>query len=478
MSGNRPTTGRDVLRSGMDVRKIRQPINDAFASVPREFVAEGGATYVDGGRVSLALAGDENFYIRLTAKDTGNSPIRYGWVAQNFDRTNGAWSNSTIIGNSTDDGHAVELNNANLTIGSTRYPARINPQSGRMTFFQGSGSGSVNISSGETVLMILGTYDDYKNCPNTPGSPPTTVTDYCNQTPTTTLCVPAYAYAVYQRCGYEWNKVGDTRDYQVWANELNGGSTSAWRRLHVPRWGGNLTAGVPGAGDDCMGVAFIGSGSSALTCSCPSCLATTTNTLCMEFRTIPRPDDPQECASFRAAMDAASAWDKVFTIPMTPGASWCTASGSDPDNVFNVGWDWQDGLDLSCDWGPDVFDPCNPCEHWGRLFAYIDAGSNEPNCGGAGHWTGEFLATDVCDILCDCIPTEIGPQDEVYCQGCGNNQTPPAIWNAIVEGSVRIKCCPPEEAISGGEASSALTEAYSGGNATSALTEAIYGGSA
>ena len=479
MSGNRPTTGREVLKAGVDVRKIRGPINDAFSMVPREFIAEGGATYVDGGRVSLAMAGDDAFYVRLTAKDTGNTPIRYGWVAQNFDRTNGTWSNSTILGNSTDDGHAIELNNANLTLGSTRYPARINPQSGRLTFFQtgGSGGGNVNITSGETVLMILGTYADYDQCPNVPASPPTAITDYCNQTHGTELCVPAYAYAVYQRCGYVWNKVGDTRDYQIWANELNGGSTSAFRRFHIPRWGGNLTAGVPGVDDDCMGVAFYGGGGSALTCSCPPCLAGTTGSLCVKFRTIPRPTDPAECASLILEMDTYSAWDKEFTIELTPAGSWCSVGGSDPDGIFTFGWDWQDGASLSCDWGPDVYDPCNPCEHWGRLLANIEVpGGNDPNCGGGGHWTGEFKATEICNLLCDCLSGEVAPIDEVYCQGCGN-VTPPQ-FNVIEEGSVRIECCPPTEAFFGGNSTSALTSAYSGGNATSSFANGIYGGSA
>lgn len=428
-----------------------------------------------GGRAGLmgdTIVSDEtdSTYIRVTGRTGG----KYAWV-EVYRTPNGTWANTSRTGNATYD-WAVERNNVTVSAGSTVYEAKRSVDTSEWIFTQGASGGNVNITSGETVLMILGTYDQYDQCPNVPASPPTAITDYCNQTSGTELCVPAYAYAVYQRCGYVWNKVGDTRTYQVWANELNGGSTGAYRRFHLPRWGGNLTAGVPGTDDDCMGVAFFGGGGSALTCGCPPCLATNNRTLCFEFRTIPRPEDPAECGSFVAAMDAASAWDKVFSIQMTPGGNWCSASGSDPDNIFTVGWNWQDGPSLECDWGPDVFDPCNPCDHWGRILADIDVGSNEPNCGGAGHWTGEFLAKDLCNLLCDCIPAEIGPVDEVYCQGCGNNEVPPAVWNAIVEGSVRITCCPPGEAFFGGNETSAFTEAYFGGNETASFTEAIYGG--
>lgn len=429
-----------------------------------------------GGRAGLmgeAIVSDEtdSTYIRVTGRTGG----KYAWV-EVYRTPNGTWSNTTRTGNATYD-WAVERNNATVSAGTTVYEAKRSVDTSEWIFSQGASGGNVNITSGETVLMILGTYDQYDQCPNVPASPPKAITDFCNQTTGSELCVPAYAYAVYQRCGYIWNKVGDTRNYQVWANELNGGSTGAWRRFHVPRWGGNLTAGVPGADDGCMGVAFIGSGSSALTCSCPPCLSGTNGTLCLEFRTIPRPStEPAECANLVDEMDTYSAWDKVFTIQLTPAGSWCSVGASDPNNIFTFGWDWQDGASLECDWGPDTFDPCNPCDHWGRLLASITVpGGNDPNCGAPGHWTGEFKATDICNLLCDCLSGEVAPIDEVYCQGCGN-VTPPQ-FNVIVEGSVRIKCCPPSDAFFGGNESSAFGTAYFGGNATSSYTEAIYGGS-
>ena len=174
MASNQPTTGREVLQAGVDVRKIRKPINDAFAAVPIEIIGEGATTSRDGRRMSFSVIGEDAFYIRLDNKTTVNGTVRYGWKAVNQDRDSGNWANSPRLGNATDDGWATELNNANLPTGTaTRYPARVNPQTGRVTFFQGSGGGNVNITSGETVLMILGDYDSYANCPNVPAKPPT-----------------------------------------------------------------------------------------------------------------------------------------------------------------------------------------------------------------------------------------------------------------------------------------------------------------
>lgn len=459
MAANQPASGRDIIKAGTDVRAIRKPINEAFRSVPREFITTGSASYVDGGRVSLASLGPDAFWLRLNSKDTGNTPIRYGWTQVWHNRTNGTWANLSVSGNSTDDGHAIELNNANLTVGSaTRYPARLDPQSGRVTFFQGNGGsgGTVNATSTETVLMILGDYASYKDCPNVPGSPPTVITDVCNGTRGTELCVPAYAYAVYQRCGYKWNKVGDTRTYQVWANEMNGGTFSAWRRFVIPRWGGNLTATGPDPDDDCIGVAFLGTGAgSALTCSCPTCLSSPPEgvTLCLKFRTIPRPADPKECGTLKTEMDANSAWDKDYVLTLTKIlGGYCSTSVSSDDGIFTFNWDWQDGSQLECDWGPDEYDPCDPCEHWGRLYASIEVpGGNEPNCGSVGHWTGEFKGRDVCNLLCDCGTGPVTPLVQVFCGGCGNNQVPPAVWNVIQEGSIELTCCFSEIADTGGE---------------------------
>ncbi len=473
----RPPTGQGPFQKGE--RLTAAKLNEWVLQKPS--VSVFGEGHSEGGVV--AVDGRESMFVRLTGKNTANTPIKYAWKRVSR-LPNGTWQDLTHTGNTTND-YAVEINNANLTVNTTTvYQAERSVTTGEWLFQQtgGGGGGTVDIKGSETVLMILGTYDDYKDCPDVPPKPPTTWSDGCQESRTTELCVPAYAYAVYQRCGYLWNKIGDTRDFGVWANELNGQSFSAWRRFVIPRWGGDIidATGLPDPDSDCMGVAFLGSGAgSALTCSCPACISTPPEgvELCLKFRTIPRPEDPQECGDLVDEMDANDSWDREYVVPLTKGLGYCSTTGATDDNVFTVGWDWQDGASLSCDWGPDVFDPCDPCEHWGRIVANITSNEGaEPNCGGAGVWTGEFKAKDLCAIICDCNNGPIEPVDQKHCQGCGNGVTPPAIWNAIVEGSVEIICCSDNEAFFGGNATSSFSDGYGSGNSTSSFTEAIYGG--
>ena len=387
---------------------------------------------------------------------------------------------SADLGNLTRTTDASLTNNTTAQSGVTPYFAVRDPVSRRLIAAT-AGKAKFNAQSTETVLMILGTYDEYKNCPDVPPSPPLAPIDYCNSTSGTELCVPAYAYAVYQRCGYVWNKIGDTRDYQVWANELNGGSAGT-RRFHIPRWGGiDTTTGMPSPDDECMGLAFLNSGAGSLTCNCPPCLSSPPPgvSLCVRFRTIPRPTDPpDECGGLIAEMDAQSAWDKEYTIELTPvSGSFCSASGISSDGVFTFNWEHQDGVTLGCDWGPDVFDPCDPCAHWGHVYAYIEVpGGVEPNCGGSGHWRGEFREREICNLLCDCDSPPVTPRFQSFCNGCGNNATPPAVWNAICPDSLEVFCCP-SDSILGGTATSSPSDGVSGGNSTTSY-DAYYGGDA
>lgn len=401
-----------------------------------------------GGRAGImgdAIVSDETetAYIRVTGRTGAN----YSWT-EVYRTPNGTWANGTRSGNATYD-WAIERNNATVTAGLTVYEAKRSPDTSEWIFDQGGSGGNVNITSGETVLMILGDYDTYKDCPNVPASPPTAYTDYCNGTRGTELCVPAFAYAVYQRCGYVWNKVGDTRDFGVWANELNGQSFSAWRRFVIPRWGGDIVpaTGLPDPASDCMGVAFLGTGTgSALTCSCPSCLLSPPPDvqLCVKFRTPPRPCPTANgscgygCGDAFTAMDDANAWDKEFIIPLTK--PYCGPLDSTPDGLFTFEWQFGTGFSLECDWGPDVFDPCDPCSHWGVLFASlsINAG-NFANCGGAGIWRAEYKASDVCNLLCDCSAPPLRPRFEKPCNGCDNGTS---AFHFVISESIELVCCP------------------------------------
>jgi len=348
-----------------------------------------------------------------------------------------------------------------------------------VTFDQGgSGGGTVDIKSGETVLMILGTYDEYKDCPGVPAKPPTLKTA-CG-TDTGDLCVPAYAYAVYQRCGYIWQKVGDTRDFGVWANETNGGSTSAFRRFHVPCWGSDRdpVTWLPDPLSACMGVTFEPTSAGALTCSCPPCLSSPPEGACLQvkFRTMPRPvalpANPSGCVGLWQYMDDNSLWDTDVTLQILAPLGYCNV-GSEGSGLFDFEWQFVSSGFLECDWGPEVFDPCDPCRHWGRIQASIGVafGGSGANCGGAGQWTGEFLAKEICDLLCDCGNGPIKPIATKVCNNCG---TDPDTWHAIAECSVELICCP-GDMIMGGTPGSLPTDFISGGTPGSLPTDFIDG---
>lgn len=429
----------DLTNTGMWVRVTSPPVVSG--------VGVGSGSDVQ----EVSLHSWEAIYWNDGLKKWQANPAMYGNATPNATASLPPSDYDAII--ASDLGNLTRTQDANLTAdntvqsGVTPYFAVRDPVSRRLIAVNTQSSGQFQANSSETVLMILGTYDEYKDCPDVPPSPPTTYANYpCTDARTSTLCVPAYAYAVYQRCGYVWNKIGDTRTYGVWATEMNGQSFSAWRRFVIPRWGGsfNPVTGLPDPDADCMGVAFLGTGAgSALTCSCPTCLSSPPEGKCLavRFRTLPRPDDPAECGGLLTSMDNADAWDKEWIMPFQ--VIGCTASAS--NDLFDFEWQFQDGASIGCDWGPEVFDPCDPCAHWGRVFASIGVpGGSEPNCGGAGTWRGEFLTKDICLLLCDCENGPVRPVDISECNGCGNNQDPPAVWHVIDASTVELICCPDE----------------------------------
>lgn len=428
---------------------------------------------VNKGRGQTVITDEEEIFLRVTGAAT--SPLRYAWQEVYHDKASGGWKNTNRSG-STDSDPLFEINNAAVGSGATVYTARRSRASGAWTFTRGSGGGAVDITSGETAILILGTYGEYKDCPGVPPKPPTLKTA-CGED-TGVLCVPAYAYAVYVRCGYIWLKIGDTRDFGVWANGLNGGTLSAMRRLYVPRWGGDVdpATGLPDPDAECMGLAVLEYCSQgSIDCTCPTCLSSPPPGSCLwvRFRTMPRPvalpANPTGCVDLRVYMDEHDLWDKEITIPIT--VLGCTAGGS--DDLFDFEWQFLPLPDLECDWGPNVFNPCDPCRHWGRLSASIGVsqGGSTANCGGSGQWSGEWLAKEVCDLLCDCGNGPLKPAVTKICNNCG---TAPDQWHVIVEGSVELICCP-GDTIMGGTPGSLPEDFISGGTPGSLPTDFIDG---
>jgi hypothetical protein len=405
-------------------RITRDALNKRLAAPP--------ATKVSGPRVHSRRGGhvitdEEEIFLRITA--VGTSPRRYAWREVTHDRHTGVWTLANRTGGLTDD-PAFEINDAVLSAGSTIYKATRSRASGAWTFEQGGISGNVDINSGETVLMILGPYEDYDECPGVPPSPPTTFTNVCTGARSTTLCVPAYAYAVYQRCGYVWNKIGDTRTFQVWANEINGGSTSSWYRFHIPRWGGNIipATSLPDPESACMGVAFHPSSAGALVCSCPTWLSALA---CLKIRVkwVVEPGSrpvgcPEACWDLMAGR-----WglEEETTID---NLSACVLQGD--MGPFPVTLTWQPVAVQDCYWGPSVFDPCDPCNGLGTVAIGIGSGTAE--CGNASNfWMGWRVNDAVLrGLVCDCGTGPIRLTANVPPVGnCGQL----AEW-------VEIECCP------------------------------------
>ena len=460
------TTQADLTNTGMWVRVTSAPV---VAST----VVTGSITQ------NVSLHSWEAIYWNDGLKKWQSSPSAYG---------NASISNNTTsdydaiiasdLGNLTRTTDGSLTNNTTAQSGVTPYFAVRDPVSRRLIAVNpNGGGGNFNATSTETAIMLLGTYDQYKDCPNVPPKAPTTITDLCNGTRGTELCVPAYAYAVYQRCGYVWNKIGDTRTYQVWANEMNGG-TGSLRRMHVPRWGGNLTASGPDPDSECMGLAFLGySSQGSLTCGCPPCLSSPPPgvKLCVKFRTASRPSVYNECGSTVLLFDENDLWDKDIQFEISTLG--CTGGGNSGEGIpiFDFQYEYQDGSLLECDWGPDVFDPCDPCAHFGRIAATISiSDDNNVNCGSAGHWKGEFKARDFCNLMCDCGSGPVKPSVTSMCNGCGNNIPP--IFYFILPETVEIVCCP-SDLIYGGTATSSPPSGYAAGNSTTS-NDIILGGGA
>lgn len=373
------------------------------------------------------------FWIKVTERITvsGDAPDQYRWKLVTRERS-GSWTELVTTGGPGFD-PAYEINDQPATVGRV-YRAIRDPNTGQVLFVIGGGAGgTVEIKSTDTRLMILGDYDSYKDCPNVPPKPPTTFSDSCGVGRTTTLCVPAYAYAVYQRCGYIWRKVGDTRTYQVWANETNGGSTGAFGRFHVPCWGGDRDplTWLPDPDAQCIGVTFEANGGSAITCSCPTWF---TNITCLRVKVKwianPGGTGPSGCAGCWELMSGR--WGTEETVDINPGEMGCVMQGDLGPFPVNLLWDQYDwGAD--CFWGPDEFDPCDPCIGFGKLVLSINSAPRASGgCGNpASAWMSwQLKAKQLRDLLCNCDTGPIRLSTSAPALACGQL----AEW-------VELSCC-------------------------------------
>lgn len=456
---------RDAFRPGE--RITRDELNKRIAAPPP---VKASGPRVNTRRGGIVITDEEEIFIRITA--VGSGPTRYAWREILHDRYSGAWS----VGNRESDidtDPAFELNGAVLAAGSTIYRARRSRASGAWIIVHAGSGGIVNIKSGDTRLLLLGTYESYKDCPGVPPRPPTTFADSCNRTRTNVLCVPAYAYAVYVRCGYKWNKIGDTRTFRVWANETNGGSSGAWGRFHVPCWGGDRdpVTWLPDPDSACMGVSFEANGASALICSCPTWFTAIT---CLRIRVkwieFPGGDPPPSCAGCWELMDGR--WGEEEVVDILPSELGCAMQGDIGPFPINLLWN-QYNWGEDCFWGPDEIDPCDPCIGFGEIVLSINSASRASGgCGNpSGAWMGwKLKAKQLRDLICDCSTGPLRLSGAAPAVGCGQL----AEW-------VEISCCeaagPASDFVAGGSPGALATDFYRGGTPGSLPTDFFDGGS-
>jgi hypothetical protein len=379
-----------------------------------------------------------NLNIRVLAANETASPKKYSWIRVYRDTT-GSWNNLTESGNYTYD-PAYEFGGGDLSINSV-YSAGREPRTGQLLVSKGGGGGGTNTKTqSNPIIMLLGPWADYKDCPGVPAKPPTFTANG------TDFCAPPYAWAAYDVCNYKYVKKFDMRDFGHWATELNGGSATAFRRLYNAYYGNstesaNLTANTP---TSCKGVRFLGfSSQSSLVCTCPSWM-TPVKCLMLKFKTIPRPCAAPStcgysCGSTFLQMDEYDMWDKEYTVQLCSTIS-CFFGGNVGSTPWTVDLQFLPAYTADqCFWGPEIIDPCNPCDGFGKFTLGILSGIQASDCGGAGIITSTITDVEMKDLVTNCVAKK--PTNIVMCNNCQNAGVP---INFILPETVELSCCIPK----------------------------------
>jgi len=339
------------------------------------------------------------------------------------------------LGNLTpsEDGSLDYSNASRPTL--TPYLVARDPVSQRLIVVGGGGGGSFSASGKDMVLMILGDYNSYKDCPGVPSDPPKDANG--------NFCWPPYAWAAYKVCGYKYTKLFDMRGFGQWAQELNGGSTSSYRRFFPAFWGWDTyTDGYDPTGDaNCAGVRFLGYNSqSALSCTCPTWLA---NVQCFKITvkfiaevTCTNPNVDCDCAlDFWTNM--ADYWGTEQTIILCNSQMGCVWQGDLTPFNLTLGWSsapYDADENGNCSWGPAEFDPCYPCDGFSRMSLSIN--SNFANGGGAGNVYDTFKVDvkTIRELIADCTTGPITLAHDTFKGHCPGGNTSVFEW-------VKVECC-------------------------------------
>lgn len=391
------------------------------------------------GHEEIELSTPEVIYMRLTEKDASKTPVRYGWVeVDRMGNPNGTisatWGNiTTRTANATND-FAIELNNGTLsTTDNAIHRAERSLTTGEWVITSGAGGGANTKTQSNPIIMLLGPWADYKDCPGVPAKPPT----FSSGANATDFCAPPYAWAAYDVCNYKYVKKFDMRDFGHWATELNGGSATAFRRLYNAYYGNstesaNLTANTT---TNCKGVRFLGfSSQSSLVCVCPTWL---TQVKCLKFTAkfvAAIEDNPADTCPNQFYLDMAPYWGTTQTVTacqQSPGAcTWAADIGP-----FSLTLIWQEiPISGGCNWGPDIFDPCNPCDGFGVLK--LTMGKGQSSGGNASNFYSGYTLTQqaVRLLIEDCTTGPVTVPVSIKYSTC------PQVFESLT-----VQCCSAEE---------------------------------
>lgn len=334
----------------------------------------------------------ESKYGYVNTNDGYRAVKKYSWESINFNEHYENWTRDTTRFGHYDQDPVYALNFGELettedaafdttilpSVRKAIYPYMVLKDPVSQRLFAIRAGGELQTKAQDIVLMILGDYATYKDCPGVYQvvSDPPKVNNL--------LCEPAYAWSAYKVCGYKFKKLFTMKDYKKWAIELNGGTASGLRRFYQSIWGWNeYTDGPPmqNANTTCSGVRFLGYSSQGdLTCTCPTWLSDV-QCLKIEVKFVPQitcPDPPPagcECDKpFWNKMSSLWGTTQTFTLCKAPdgGCQWTGDILVNGSLFIGFQFTWQNmppdsDKDGNCSWGPDEFDPCNPCDGFSRM---------------------------------------------------------------------------------------------------------------
>jgi len=441
-------------------------LNQNSVAIQPQYLAGPGAFSKEGGRILASapdVAGVESFWVTLDAEQAYTAPAdpartlyKYSWTEVVFDPANGYWArNGSVAGHhSIDpvmmpdpthkmDGFEVDRGTAKPEIfgkyidPKNVYPVTREPFAGNLVFGSSGGSGKLEARS-NSIIMLLGPYEQYKDCEGIQGKaadPP--------RKPDGSLCGHFYAWAEYAVCGYRMKKIRDMRDFPYWASPLNNpeGGSFGVRRLY------NAYFGNPSAGGGCAGVRFdCGCNVASLDCICPDWMSPV-RCLQIKFKTIPRPCPVEQgncgyanCDAVFRQMDLDQMWDKEFSVELCSSIA-CYFFGE--INGWNIDLQFLPKyMDPSeCFWGPDWLEPCEPCLGFGSFTWSISVGVKQADCGVGGHISGTIDDVQMKELVEKCTPIKLSGKK---CNGCRIDGDLATAISFVVDGRVELTCCDPK----------------------------------